>query len=172
DVLVQYKRDNRGQIIEEIDGENNKACFEYDAFKQCIHEYLPVNNITPSLHIEHQYEARGLEVKTIKSTKDENLITVEKQYQHYLGKKTHSIDELGKHTEWVLDTLGRVQIEKCYNDKESIIVEANEYDAFSRPIKITDADNTTVTIDYDRKNRTQTIQHTSDNSQTVIHENV
>lgn len=173
DVITEYKRDKRGQVFEKIDGEGYVSTFKYDAFKQCVRECLPVNEKTPSLRIVHEYESRGLEIKTTKSADGEASIITQKKYEHYLGKQTELIDELGSITEYIHDSVGNTEkIQKKLTSGKIVTIESTEYDAFSRPIKKTDADQITVKFDYDAKNRKTTTTIVGDTSEKIIQKNI
>ena len=171
DAITCYERDSRGLITKKIDPDLNVSEFKYDAFKQCIWEHLPVADKQPSLIVEHEYEQRGLE-KTLTKKANEKEIKIEKSYAHYLGKETDYIDEMGGRTQSIRDRLGRVrEIKKQVMRDQYIIDSKADYDAFSQPTKLTNADNESVSIAYSQKERTQTLTY-PDGSKTTVCKNI
>lgn len=153
DHITTDLRDNLGQIYQNTDAENNISTFEYNAFGQLSEENLPVESNNPTLKIVHQYEPRGLEIKTTKTAGDMLSVTEEKEYKHFLGKQTSYTDP----------TLNKIQstYDKVGNLKESInglniITKSLIRDGRGRVTAEADAYGNTVEHQYNEKERSQT----------------
>lgn len=159
DRIIFYDYDRRGLISKTIDAEGYVSTFEYDAFKNCSVEHLPVNQKSPTLMVEHQYDMRGLEIKSTHSD-GQTTITTEKAYNHYLGGETDVYDAALGHTRFSRDKLGRVtEIKQLQEDKQYLTITVKEYDAFNRVVKTTDANGSIETVDYHEVDRTRHITH-------------
>ena len=173
DVVTTYQRDQRGQIISKTDANGNVSQFEYNAFKQCHREYLSTNDKTPDLEIKHQYEARGLETKTIQRAVNLPEIVTEKKHDHCLGMVTDEIDACGGHTHYERDSLGNIiEIKKHVAADEYVSTAKNTYDAFSHLTQTVNADSEIIFTSYDYDKRMTTTCHEADGSLIITQANI
>lgn len=152
DKILQFTRDRRGQVIQQVDAEGYIATYEYNAFQQCEKECLPLTAKQPSLVIEHQHDPRGLEIATRRQA-DGITIATAKEYQHALGKETCHIDENGNRFITQRDRAGRV---KAAVNPLQITTAAYEYDGLDRTISEADALQQVTQHRYDQNQRSHT----------------
>jgi YD repeat-containing protein len=170
DRVTTFKRDARDKVIKKIDAEGRESSFTYNAFKDRTDEYLPASTPTP-LHIQHAYDTRGFEIKTVQANQGQ-IITVEKKYEHPRGMQTDLVDESGLYTHFVRDSLGDTKEIQQKLDDQMITIETITRDFLGRPIKKINADNQVTAIEYNQKDRDTIIRHETTNAQVISTNNI
>lgn len=158
DRITQTTPDQRGQPIETIDPEGNKTQADYNAFKECEKQELPVDEKEPTKTITHQFNTRGLEEKTTQAA-GSLKITQTREYDNLYGKETKRSEPVYGDTPTAFtttdyDTLGQT------HTVTNPLLEATTFDqdAYGRVTQETNALQESTTTTYDDATRTKT-QH-------------
>ncbi|CAM4396465.1 MAG: hypothetical protein LEGION0398_MBIBDBAK_00196 [Legionellaceae bacterium] len=145
DRITHYTRDKKGFVIAKIDPAGFMYTYTANAFLECIKEGHPILEKNPSLFISHEYNPRGQEIKTTRTASDLTTVVIQ-EYQHYLGKLTRLIDEVGG------------QYDSCYDNEGCLLKTSNPlsittatytYDAFNRVTTLINALQEKTTYQYD-----------------------
>ncbi len=170
DHVVQMQHDSLGQVERVTDAENNISSTTYNAFRQQATETIPVADNQHTVTIEHQYEPRGLETKTIQTA---GTLVVSKQfeYENPYGLQTTYIDPVGNRSEKIYDERG--DVEQVINAASPPFTEHTyTRDAFRQIQTDTNALDAVTTHDYNQKNRTHTVHTPIKNVQLTITTNI
>ena len=147
-------RDQRGQIEEEIDPDGNTTTREFNAFKQVKAETLPLETKEPTLKILHEFDPRGLEVKTTKIAADGTEIITSAEYKNPLGKMTKFTDGENNTRSQTHDRVGGLESKIGGNGKTT---DTYKRDMKGREIAHTDGVGNTKTRSYNQSKRTETL---------------
>ena len=112
-------------------------------------------------------------VGEIKSLEQKQSIVIETKYDHFSGKPTEIVNELGGRTKLEVDKLGRIkQIDKELKKDVFITDSKIEYDGLSQVTKLTNAENQTTVIEHNQKDRTHVVHSPIADSKEIIKENI
>ncbi len=165
DVITQKFYNKRDEVIKLIDAEGFETQYIPNAFSEISQTSLPVQTKQPSLVIQHQYDARGLEIGTQRQTDTLNT-KVKRAYSNLYGKLTHLADELKGDYQRGYDRKGRlIWTQNPLQQQRSSIA----YDAWDKPTKITNALGLTTQHLYEQTKRSETIVDPQGNKRTIIH---
>lgn len=150
-------RNKRGLVIEKIDPNDNSSTYNYNAFKQIIEEHLPVENKTPTFTITHEFDVRGLEIKTTWSAEGTLKKIIERSYDNRYGKKTYKRDS--RNGEYLSEYgLRGLVVQKTKKEGTNTSNHNFTYTAFKELETETDALGHTTIHSYNVGMRTHTIQ--------------
>ena len=168
DMIETYTYDKLNQKISYQDPEEYLFTYAYNAFLELIEEQQPVSEETPSLIIRHNFNPRGKEISTERSSSS-GLLKVTYQYEHFKGKMTNRIDENGAVIQNGYDRLGNL-VEVI----DELGLQSHQYtvDALKRVLIDLDAEQQPTTYVYNQTLRTKIQYPPLANTQTVIATNV
>ncbi|OIZ98243.1 hypothetical protein BEV13_06920 [Rickettsiella grylli] len=107
DVVTQTFYNKRDEVITRIDPEGFETQHIPNAFSEGIQTLLPVGSKQPTLMIQRQFDARGLEISTQRQA-DALSIKIKRDYSNPYGKLTHLRDELKGDYQHGYDRKGRL----------------------------------------------------------------
>lgn len=165
--VIQIKRDRSGNIVKKIDANQNISEAAYNSFNEIEKEFLPVQDKNPSLVIQHEYEGRGLEVKTTKIADNKQIVT-ETKYANLYGKPTDHIDENKGLHQTLYNPLGQITetIDPVGNSKHF------QSDPFDRIETEIDTLNNKTTHVYNQQGRSHTVNYPANNTSVTTTDNV
>jgi YD repeat-containing protein len=164
DVITQKAYNKRDELIKMTDAEGYETQHIPNAFSEVSQGSLPVQTKQPTLIIQHQYDARGLEISTQRQADTLN-IKVKHDYSNLYGKLTHTRDALKGDYQRGYDRKGRlIWRQNPLQQQRSNIA----YDAWDKPSKITNALGQTTQHLYQQSKRTQTIIDPLGNQRTLV----
>ena len=153
DVITQKFYNKRDEVIKLIDAEGFETQHLPNAFSEVSQTSLPVASKQPTLIIQRQYDARGLEISTQRQA-DTLSTKVKRDYSNLYGKLTHIRDELKGDYQRGYDRKGRlIGTQNPLQQQRSTIV----YDAWDKPIKMTNALGQTTQHHYRFSKRSEVI---------------
>ncbi len=169
DIIESFEYDKRGSKTSKIDTDQNKTSYVFDAYAQLQQEIIPVDTMN-SLTNNIEYDLRGNEVK--KTTVGGNLqVSKLRIYSHPLNKLTLEVDDpngLQSKRAYQYDTQGNLS--SFYDNGAHTAY--NQYDAFGRPLQITDAEQRVTYIAYDDSARTEARRFADDKPNIITSKNV
>ncbi|WP_342146122.1 hypothetical protein [Rickettsiella endosymbiont of Aleochara curtula] len=164
DVITQKFYNKRDEAIKLIDAEGFETQHLPNAFSEISQTSLPVQTKQPTLIIQHQYDARGLETST-QHQADALSSKVKRAYSNLYGKLTHLADELKGDYQRGYDRKGRlIWTQNPVQQQRSNIA----YDAWDKPTKITNALGLSTQHLYDLSKRSETIVDPLGNKRSII----
>ena len=165
DVITQKLYNKRDEVLKVIDAEGFETQHIPNAFNEISQSSLPVQTKQPTLLIQRQYDVRGLETSTQRQADTLNF-KVKRDYSNLYGKPTHIRDELKGNYQRGYDRKGRlIWTQNPLQQQRSNIA----YDAWDKPIKITNAIGLSTQHLYDVDNRSETIVDSLGNKRSIIH---
>ena len=163
DVITQKFYSKRDELIKLVDAEGFETQHTPNAFNEIGQSSLPVQTKQPTLVIQRQYDARGLEISTLRQA--ETFSKVKRDYSNLYGKLTHLRDELKGDYQRGYDRKGRlIWTQNPLQQQPSNIF----YNAWDKPTKITNALGLSTQHLYDLNHRTETIVDPLGNKRSII----